>query len=104
MTTLPWDQAELDLSPDELAAIFAIKGWTYGTAQCAGTPSAADLKTYITDMAELLARTGRADVYATGGRFKVYKDPELPGSYEIYLYVGHVPDPHVRTDEEDGTL
>ncbi|MEV2279302.1 hypothetical protein AB0I72_27365 [Nocardiopsis sp. NPDC049922] len=83
---------DMDLSFEEVAMIFALKGWLHGTNRKAGVPNAEQLKAHIEDMISSLAeqaRDGRI-LFNSSGRFTVHTDPEMPDSYEIHLYLGNV--------------
>ena len=81
---------DMDVSFEELSMLFALKGWLYGTKR--GIPSPADLYNKVVELVEALeaAKNGDRVLFATEGRFLVYSDPEMPYSYDVYIYVGNV--------------
>src|SRR5690606_20251080 len=81
---------EMDLSFEELSMLFALKGWLYGNRR--GVPSPDDLYNKVVELVEALEAVeddGRV-LFAAEGRFLVYSDPEMPYSYDVYVYVGNV--------------
>ncbi|MEU7863441.1 hypothetical protein [Nonomuraea sp. NPDC049141] len=82
---------EWDLTPDELALIFAIKGWQYANSEFGyGAPSADSIASVLNALVNMCTDDGAKGSYATIGRFLVVKDNDLPNSYDIYLRVGYV--------------
>lgn len=84
---------EMDLTLEEVAAIFALKGWLHGTERRAGIPDAETLYAHVAGMVKDLERAEVATaklLFNSSGRFTVHTDPEMPDSYEIHLYIGNV--------------
>jgi len=82
---------DMDLSFEELSMLFALKGWLYGSSR-RGVPSPDDLYNKVVELVEALEDVeddGRV-LFAAEGRFLVYSDPEMPYSYDVYVYVGNV--------------
>lgn len=81
---------DMDVTFDELSMLFALKGWLYGTRR--GVPRPADLYNKVVELVEALESVKDNDrvLFATEGRFLVYSDPEMPFSYDVYVYVGNV--------------
>src|SRR5690606_12187908 len=81
---------DMDLSSEELSMLFALKGWLYGNRR--GVPRPDDPHNTVVALVEALETVeddGRVLV-AAEGRFLVYSDPEMPYSYDVYVYVGNV--------------
>lgn len=78
---------ELDLTPQDLAGIFAGKGW-----QICGTeypyPLPEELSANISNLVELMLDTDPTADFSSLGRIVVYKDQDFPGSVEIALTIG----------------
>ncbi|OEV28668.1 hypothetical protein AN220_00570 [Streptomyces nanshensis] len=83
---------DMDVTYEELAAIFALKGWLHGTERKAGIPDAKTLREHIEEMVTQLeaANNGNVILFNSSGRFTVHTDPEMPDAYEIHLYVGNI--------------
>jgi hypothetical protein len=82
---------DMDLSFEEIAMIFALKGWLHGTKRKAGIPNGEQLKAHVSDMIESLSQIRDSrNMYNSSGRFTVHTDPEMPDAYEIHLYIGNV--------------
>lgn len=85
--TMPFS-GEWELDPNEIAAIFRAKGWKYHTNQGLMAPDADVIEAQITGLVTEILKKDVVGVQ--GGRFMVWKDPELPNSYDIYLNLGYV--------------
>lgn len=81
---------DMDISFEELSMLFALKGWLYGNRR--GVPSPDDLYNKVVELVEALEAVEDDDrvLFAAEGRFLVYSDPEMPFSYDVYVYVGNV--------------
>lgn len=105
-------EGEWELSPEELATIFQTKGWPYLVDQGFLIPNPDTIKAVIAKLVGEVIRTGKTQ--AQGGRFLVWKDPDLPGSWDVWLNVGFVWDPEqledgheiirLDDDDDDGSL
>lgn len=92
---------DMDLSFEELSMLFALKGWLYGTRR--GVPSPTDLYNKVVELVEALEAAeddGRV-LFAAEGRFLVYSDPEMPYSYDVYVYVGNVDRQKLEESQEE---
>lgn len=91
---------DMDISFEELAMIFALKGWLHGTDRKAGIPSAETLRDHVLEMIAQLEEHLTEDriLFNTSGRFTVHNDPEMPFSREIHLYLGNIDIQKLRED------
>src|SRR5687767_4004607 len=70
---------EWSLTPEELATIFAIKGWTFASEAVGyGVPTADGLARMINGLVNAVATDARGGSYATLGRFLVVRDDDMP--------------------------
>lgn len=72
---------EWELDPRELSGLFQAKGWCYHTEDGLIIPSAKAIETVLVHLVEE-ALAGRNDE-VQGGRFMIWKDPELHNSYDL---------------------
>ncbi|GAA4187115.1 hypothetical protein GCM10022252_20120 [Streptosporangium oxazolinicum] len=89
---------EWEVDPEELAGLFEAKGWCYHVEEGLIIPSAETIKAMLARLIRQCLTTGRDQ--AQGARFLVWKDPELPNSYDLWLHLGYVWDDDALTDEE----
>lgn len=86
------DFSQLELSLEEIAMIFAVKGWVYDTGKAAGavpTPdNITDIIEYLISVIEVSEMSG---VWTNLGRFMVTQDPEYPSYYSLSLELGLIP-------------
>ena len=83
---------QMELSLDELAVLYGLKGWVFCTDLGPIPPTAEVLEDLIQDMAALLRQREPAGVsFANICRLFVYSDPEMPDYYSIGLEIGLVP-------------
>ncbi|SDH17951.1 hypothetical protein SAMN05421505_11280 [Sinosporangium album] len=80
-----------EIQPESLAAIYAMQGWPIADAEN-GYPTADEIEAVVRRMVDGLERDERdsATLYLSSARMLVYRDPDFPSSYEIYLHVGYV--------------
>jgi hypothetical protein len=71
-----------------LVMLFYMNGWVWDMGGVLRAPARQEIAGKARAMIEALEEHG-GGVYLTGGRLKVFKDPEFPESYEIYVHVGH---------------
>lgn len=90
---------EWELNPRELAEIFQHKGWAYHTPQGLTVPSARSLEMRIAKLIQEAIETGKTQIQS--GRLMVWKDPELPGSYDVWLNLGYVWDEEVMGGDDN---
>lgn len=90
-----------ELEPNELAALFALKQWTYASSED-GTesPSEGQLRQMLSELVAEVSADGRSGVMANRGRFLAVKHSELDGSVDVYLQIGFVWDKK-ETDQEE---
>lgn len=95
---------DMDLSFEELSMLFALKGWLYGTRR--GVPSPEDLYNKVVELVEDLEAAEDSDsiLFAAEGRFLVYSDPEMPYSYDVYVYVGNVDRQKLEESQEESAV
>ncbi|MGS2646045.1 hypothetical protein [Streptosporangium sp. G12] len=89
---------EWELDPTELSGLFQAKGWCYHTDEGLILPSAKTIEGMLARLIGEALSTGHDEVQ--GGRFMVFKDPELPNSYDLWLNVGFIWDEDKLTEEE----
>ena len=77
----------LDLSANEIGALFLAKGWLW--ADAGGVPTPQQIEGRIRDLVSLVADEAEAG-YASLGRLVVFSDNEMPDSVEVALLLGHV--------------
>ncbi|WP_371784649.1 hypothetical protein [Streptosporangium subroseum] len=87
-----------ELDPAELSGLFQAKGWCYHTDEGLILPSAKTIEAMLSQLIGEALSTGRDEVQ--GGRFMVFKDAELPNSYDLWLNVGFIWDDAKLSDEE----
>lgn len=80
---------ELDLSVDELAMIYALKGWEWDVGNEVRTPNGDEIHDLILILGEQLEKSSKG-TWAGLGRLIVYKDPEFPSSWGIALELGYM--------------
>ncbi|MCW2890019.1 MAG: hypothetical protein QOE54_1592 [Streptosporangiaceae bacterium] len=86
---MTYTEGEWELSPEDMATIFAFKGWLYATPSLGfGVPSPERIETIYRELAEEIAKDGREDVIASRGRFMAVKLGHNPGSIDMYLNIG----------------
>ncbi|GAA3536788.1 hypothetical protein GCM10022419_015750 [Nonomuraea rosea] len=93
---------EWELAPEELAALFKAKGWCYHVDEGLIIPNAATIEGMLAKLVQE-ALTQRKDE-VQGARFLIWKDPELPGSWDLYLNIGYIWDDDALSDEERSML
>lgn len=81
-----WDQ--MDLSLDELAMIFAVKGWITKTGNPPTTDELEETIRFLTDVIESAEDPG---VWSNFGRIMLTQDPELDSYYSVSLEIGLLP-------------
>lgn len=81
-----WDQ--MDLSPEELAILFAAKGWVYGNG---AVLTADDIRGKILHLIDVIESANDDGVWSNLGRLMVTQDPEYPSYYSISLELGLIP-------------
>lgn len=81
---------EWSLTPQQLAVLHAQHGWTYASPEAGyGTPTDVEIRRMLNAAIDRLAASADAQAEMRG-RFLVYRDPDLTGTYDIYLHVGFV--------------
>jgi hypothetical protein len=92
---------EWELTPQELATIFAFMGWKYATPVLGyGLPNPDQIKALFRDLVREIRDDGREDVIAVRGRFMAVRTGMTPGSIDMYLNVGYVWDDEMLSDDE----
>lgn len=76
----------MDVTAQELAGLFVMKGWTYGGIKQIQSD---DVATMIGSQVAGLEANPNVR-YSELGRFIVFRDQEYPDSFEIAMKVGHV--------------
>ncbi|GII83350.1 hypothetical protein Ssi03_13400 [Sphaerisporangium siamense] len=90
---------EWELDPQELAALFKAKGWCYSTSEGLIIPNARGVENQLaTLIKEALDR--RCDE-VQGGRFLVWKDPDLPHAYDLFLNIGFIWDENALDEDQE---
>ncbi|MFC4114127.1 hypothetical protein [Nonomuraea zeae] len=80
---------EWSITPEELAAIFRAKGWTFASERLGyGVPDAATIWVLLHAMAATCAQDTDEGTYTSFGRFLVMKPADFPHSYDVFLHVG----------------
>jgi hypothetical protein len=80
---------EWEFAPDELESLFAAKGWVYHTDKGLVTPTKDDLESILVLLVKEVLEDPEAHA-VQGGRFMVWKDPEMPNSYDLFLNLGFI--------------
>ncbi|MEU4726485.1 hypothetical protein AB0G06_43395 [Nonomuraea dietziae] len=80
---------EWELGPEEIAALFRAKGWTYHSDYGLTVPTEDVIEAMLSRLIKE-ALTNTDAVAVQGGRFMVWKDPELPHSYDLFLNLGFI--------------
>ncbi|SFI79713.1 hypothetical protein SAMN05216275_10513 [Streptosporangium canum] len=93
---------EWELDPTELSGLFQAKGWCYHTEDGLIIPSAKTIDTVLAHLVEEALDARKDEVQ--GGRFMIWKDPELPNSYDLWLNVGFIWDEDALSGEEKSIL
>ncbi|MEO3862644.1 hypothetical protein [Acrocarpospora sp. B8E8] len=93
---------EWELDPEELAGLFAAKGWVYLTQDGLIIPNANYIENMLAGLVNEALNTKRDEVQ--GSRFMIFKDPELPNSYDLWLNVGFIWDDDKLTEDEKAIL
>ncbi len=75
-----------ELEPNELASVFMLKGWKYGTTSVAVLPK--HIQDAVEQSVQALLNGGGS--YAELGRFVIFRDVEFPGGFEIAMKLGYV--------------
>lgn len=79
-----------ELPLEVVSGIFAGMGWQYDVPDYGlKSPTADDISQVAEGLIDALEESGQMNAYATLGRILVYKDPEFPSSYDVYLKLGH---------------
>jgi hypothetical protein len=89
---------DVELTPEDLAAIFLRKQWMWASRGVYGVPSADDIAKQIIRLAHRVRDEGL--VYARAGRLVVFLADENEGLYDVLLDIGCLWDESVG-DEED---
>jgi hypothetical protein len=79
---------EWDAPLGVIAAFFLMNDWKWDVRGDLRSPLPDEI-TQAVDAMIMDLEDGPDGMFLTLGRFKVYKDPEFPDSYEIYVQVGH---------------
>ncbi|MGN9782820.1 hypothetical protein ACTMTF_15410 [Nonomuraea sp. ZG12] len=90
---------EWELAPDELAAMFAAKGWGYDTEQGLTIPNADTIEAMLAKIVTEVLNNEEV-IAVQGGRFMVWKDPDMPNSYDLFLNLGYIWDEDALGEEE----
>ncbi|MER7208484.1 hypothetical protein ABT340_15540 [Streptosporangium sp. NPDC000239] len=93
---------EWELTLEELATLFEAKGWCYHTDQGLIIPNARLIERVLTELISDVLKHPRDE--AQGGRFMVWKDPELANAYDLWLNVGFMWDDDALSEEERAIL
>lgn len=94
---------EWELNPEEVAAIFRTKDWCWHTDRGLTPPTPEEIDALLVRLVkEALEDDMTAAIQA--GRFMVWKDPETPNSWDIYLNLGFVWDDEALGDEGNEEL
>lgn len=83
--------AEWELTPEQLAMIFALMGWLYGTPDCQGVPGPEDIEDMVEHLADSMDKQGFDLVFSTMGRILLARHEEFPSSFGVYLHIGELP-------------
>lgn len=78
-----------DLTPQTLVAMMYLNEWAWDIEGSLRVPTAAEIEDKVTALIEACRDFGGGAYFTLNG-LKVYKDPEFPESYEIYIKAGHV--------------
>ncbi|MEU7830328.1 hypothetical protein [Nonomuraea sp. NPDC049129] len=89
---------EFALTPEELSGLFEAKGWKYHTDRGLTVPTEGEIEVILTRLVAEVLDDGEA-IGIQGGRLMVWKDPELPNSYDLFLNIGFVWDDDALDDE-----
>ncbi|MEU1881928.1 hypothetical protein ABZ470_31900 [Streptosporangium sp. NPDC020072] len=82
-----------ELTPEQISAIYASNNWYVIDALAKnGIPSPSEIEAIIGRLIDGLETEshGREDLYNACARLLVFRDPEFPKSYEVYLQVAYV--------------
>jgi hypothetical protein len=86
-------EGEWELNPEEIAAIFRTKGWCYHFTDGGPKlrePNPAEVEAMLSRLVKEALSKDEDVLGVQGGRFMVWRDPELPGSVGLYLGIGFV--------------
>lgn len=89
---------EWELAPEEISALFEVKGWCYHTTEGLIIPSTVTIEGMLAKLIRECLASGKDKIQ--GARFLIWKDPELPNSYDLWLNLGYIWDEDALTDEE----
>jgi hypothetical protein len=89
-----------DLEPNELAALFALKEWPYGSSKEGVSPTAEQIRQLLSELVAEVSADGRPGVVANRGRLLAMKHSELDSSIDVYLNIGFVWD-RAKMDEDE---
>ncbi|MFI6319731.1 hypothetical protein ACIBG8_19510 [Nonomuraea sp. NPDC050556] len=92
---------EWELNPHEIAALFKAKGWCYHTSKGLAIPTAEEIEHQLARLISTVLNS-QGD-QAQAGRFLLWKDPELPDSYDLWLHLGFIWDDEAL-DEDERTI
>lgn len=92
-------EGEWELGPRELAALFKAMGWCYHTDEGLIIPNADTLESMIARLVHE-AVTDRKDE-VQGGRFLIWKDPDLPNAYDMFLNIGFIWDEDALGEDQE---
>jgi hypothetical protein len=81
-------EGEWQLNPSELAALFKVKSWAFLTSRGIVTPTDQDIEQLLTQLISDVATTDHDMIQRA--RFLIWKAPELPGSYDLWLNIGYI--------------
>lgn len=86
------DWSQMELSPEELAMVYAAKGWVFDSGVTdASPPTAENIRDIIQYLIVVLESSEFAGAWSNFGRIMVTQDPEYPSYYSVALELGLVP-------------
>jgi hypothetical protein len=83
-------EGEYELTPNEIATLFALKNWPYATRTLGyGVPDPDKIHQLFVEMTEHVLKDGRPGVLTRRGRFLAMRHEDT-NSVDLYLNVGYV--------------
>lgn len=71
-----------------IAAFYLANDWKWDVDGVLRSPTATEIAAAVDELIRDLEDLPEG-TYLTLGRLKVYKDPEFPDGYEVYMQIGH---------------
>jgi hypothetical protein len=92
-----YEGLKLDFSPEELAAVFQVRGWTLGDMGFLSADQIAELLWIMSEQLDEIQEPGGS---IQMGRFALIKSPEFESTYSAALIIGSV-DANMAPEENE---